>query len=61
MTKDSKMPTPAERPDLYDYADCREIRTMEQTGVRLPERLQKMMDAKKALARAAEKQNKAED
>lgn len=48
MARKSKMPTPAERPDLYDYFDYRELPDGYQTGVRLPERLQKLLDDDKA-------------
>lgn len=50
MTK-AKMPTPAERPDLYDGYDGGGL--FRDTGVKVPDRIQKLIDAKKAAAPAA--------
>lgn len=49
MTKAQKMPTPAERPDLYDYYDYPDRPKGYKSGIRIP---QSVLDsvAKKVVA-----------
>lgn len=44
------MKSPQEAPDLYDDEDCRPLRRVEETGVRIPKRLQKALDEKEETA-----------
>ncbi len=39
-------PTPEQRPDLYDYYDNRDLPIGYKTGVRVPDRIQKLIDEK---------------
>lgn len=41
-------PTPEQRPDLYDDFDYRDVAPGYKTGVGVPDRIQKLIDAKKA-------------
>lgn len=47
MPKKKHIPSPAERPDLYDAFDYPDRPEGYQNGCRLPDRLQKMLDEKK--------------
>lgn len=47
MTK-TKMPTPEERPDLYDDFDYSNRPEGYQTGIKTPDRIQKLIDARNA-------------
>lgn len=48
--KDIRVKSPKEAPDLYDDEDCRPLRRAEETGVRIPDRLQKILDEKEETA-----------
>lgn len=48
-----KMPTPEQRPDLYDDFDGVERPAGAGTGVRTPDYIQKLLNARKAPADAA--------
>jgi len=41
MTKTAKMPTPVERPDLYDHHDCTDRPMGTVTGIRIPDHILK--------------------
>lgn len=45
---ENQNPTPEQRPDLYDDYDYRELPAGYKTGVGVPDRIQKLIDAKKA-------------
>jgi len=45
---EKRMPTPEQRPDLYDAYDYPDRPEGYQTGVAIPERIQKLIDARKA-------------
>jgi hypothetical protein len=46
QNKPVKNPTPEERPDLYDDYDYRDLPAGYQTGIKTPDYIQKLIDAK---------------
>jgi hypothetical protein len=54
-TEMKKMPTPEERPDLYDDYDGIERPEGYQTGVKTPDYIQKLIDERKGKAPAPDK------
>lgn len=44
----NKLPTPEQRPELYDDFDCTDRKLGEPTGVKTPDHIQKLIDERAA-------------